>query len=442
MKQFVNKVAIVTGGASGIGKSICVYLARHGTKVIIADHNLDGAQETESFITSNGGYGKAVCIDVSNPQDMESLIENTMKDHSQIDFIFNNAGIGIGISDKNRTFSMVNNRLVQMLGTSKDELIGVSHLDITHPEDIEKSRKGLETLFLGETDSIRMEKRYIRKDGNYFWVDLSVSPIPDEEGNVAATIGILADITERKRTEEALRESEEFSSSLLENSPNPLIVFNQDTSIKYVNPMLEELTGFTSAEVIGKKAPYPWWTDDPEFGTIDQRKQNISKRIRGLERLFRKKNGEPFWVEMNNNPIFRNGELKYRLTTWVDITERKRSEESLRNSEKRFRKLIEQSPVIYEMYDRDGVQRMVNSAYGKLWGIDPKSTVGTFNVRKTKQGDKLRPYLDRAYSGETVVLPNIQWDPQKEIGEGRERWISTIIYPLQDSDGDVENIVI
>ena len=50
MKQFVNKVAIVTGGASGIGKSICVYLARHGTKVIIADHNLDGAQETESFM--------------------------------------------------------------------------------------------------------------------------------------------------------------------------------------------------------------------------------------------------------------------------------------------------------------------------------------------------------------------------------------------------------
>jgi len=95
MKQFVNKVAIVTGGATGIGKSICVYLARYGTKVIIVDRNLDEAKETESFITSNVGYGKAVCVDVSNPQDMESLIENTMKDHGQIDFLFNNAGISI-----------------------------------------------------------------------------------------------------------------------------------------------------------------------------------------------------------------------------------------------------------------------------------------------------------------------------------------------------------
>lgn len=95
MKRDVNKIAIITGGSSGIGKSICIYLAKHGVKVIIADQNLEKAQETVRLIISNGGYGKAVHIDVSNPQDMKFLIENTVTDYGQIDYLFNNAGIAI-----------------------------------------------------------------------------------------------------------------------------------------------------------------------------------------------------------------------------------------------------------------------------------------------------------------------------------------------------------
>ncbi len=92
---FADKIAIVTGGASGIGKTICVYLARHGARVIIADRNPDEAKETESFITSNSGYGKAARVDVSKPGDMKSLVEDTIKEHKRIDYLFNNAGISI-----------------------------------------------------------------------------------------------------------------------------------------------------------------------------------------------------------------------------------------------------------------------------------------------------------------------------------------------------------
>ena len=105
-ERLIDKVAIVTGGASGIGKAICLFLAQHGTKVIIADNNLDGAKENEAYFSSQGHYGKAAYADVSNPQDVKSLIQNTMDEYGRIDFLFNNAGIGINGEFSDLTFEM------------------------------------------------------------------------------------------------------------------------------------------------------------------------------------------------------------------------------------------------------------------------------------------------------------------------------------------------
>jgi NAD(P)-dependent dehydrogenase (short-subunit alcohol dehydrogenase family) len=95
MNNFQNKVVIVTGGASGIGRSICVYLAQKDAKVIVADRNPEGAQETVNIINNKGGFGKAIDLDVSNPQDIENLFVTTLKEHGRIDYLFNNAGVSI-----------------------------------------------------------------------------------------------------------------------------------------------------------------------------------------------------------------------------------------------------------------------------------------------------------------------------------------------------------
>ena len=94
--SFRDKVAIVTGGASGIGKAVCEELARHGAIVTVADINEEGAIQVASAITANGEQADAVKLDVVNAEDVKKLVKDTAEKYDRLDYMFNNAGITIG----------------------------------------------------------------------------------------------------------------------------------------------------------------------------------------------------------------------------------------------------------------------------------------------------------------------------------------------------------
>ena len=159
--------------------------------------------------------------------------------------------------------------------------------------------------------------------------------------------------TKHKQMEEEMRESKAFSSSLLNNSPHPILVINPDTSIRYVNPELETLTGFSSEELTGRKAPYLWWTEETIQKTGKDLEEAMRKGARRLEELFQKKNGERFWVDITSVPIRENGEFKYYLANWVDITERKEMEESIKHLNLVLRAIRNVNQLITREKDRN-----------------------------------------------------------------------------------------
>ncbi len=152
---------------------------------------------------------------------------------------------------------------------------------------------------------------------------------PYEDSELRPTI-VMA--LQRDELEKALRKSLEFRSDLLICSPNPIIVINPDSSVRYVNPALERLTGFSSAELIGCEAPYPWWTEETLRKTRSDLENAMRDGAQKLVEFFQKKNGERFRVEITAAPIMSGGELKYYLANWVDITERKRAEKALQKA--------------------------------------------------------------------------------------------------------------
>jgi PAS domain S-box-containing protein len=237
------------------------------------------------------------------------------------------------LTDANGYFTFTNPTAIRITGYSKEELIGKLYLELIKKDYRKDIERFYRLQFVKEIPNTYHEFPVITKDGKEIWLGQNVR-LNVVDDRVIGFQAIARDITARVQAEEALRESEEFSSSLMENSPTPILVVNGDTSIRYVNPMLEDLTGYTSAEVIGKKAPYPWWIDDPRSGEKSELKGHLLTGVQGLEKLFQKKNGEPFWVEISSTPVTKNAEFKYQVITWVDITERKRAEEALKAREK------------------------------------------------------------------------------------------------------------
>ncbi len=96
MKGFREKVAIVTGGASGIGRELCRQLAGNGAKVVVADINRKGAEEAASSIDASGGWARAALLDVTDAGGTQRLVRETAAEFGRLDYMFNNAGIAIG----------------------------------------------------------------------------------------------------------------------------------------------------------------------------------------------------------------------------------------------------------------------------------------------------------------------------------------------------------
>ncbi|MDD5510410.1 MAG: PAS domain S-box protein [Dehalococcoidales bacterium] len=220
----------------------------------------------------------------------------------------------------------INDIFLRIWGYQRDEVVGRTGIELgfwPHPDD----RNEMARLLRKDGVIRDLEVSFRSKSGELRFGLLSADLI--EISGEICLIHTIRDMTERKKMEEALQESEEFSSKLLSNSPNPIIVINEDTSVRYINPALERITGFSSAKVIGSRAPYPWWPEETRDKRLDSLRHDLLKGNRAVERLFRGRNGRRLLVETTSIPIKRYGRYRYSLETWTDITERERLKENL-----------------------------------------------------------------------------------------------------------------
>jgi PAS domain S-box-containing protein len=268
---------------------------------------------------------------------------------------------------------------VSRFGYAKEELLNgaVPFSSLVHPDDLERVALEIAGYAAAGVDNFQQEYRIITKGGEARWIFDRTLIERDAEGVVTHYQGIVFDITERKRAEEALRESEDWLRSVFLVAPVGIGVV-RDRLLLTVNSRLCEMTGYTREELEGRNALmlYP---DQQEFERVgrDKYRQISEKGTGAIETRWRKKDGTLIDILLASTPMHPPDLSKGVTFTALDITERKRAEEKLRQSEAKFSSAFLTSPDSVNINRlEDGLFLDVNEGFCTITGYQPEEVIG------------------------------------------------------------------
>ena len=268
------------------------------------------------------------------------------KNEEKFRLLYERAPLGYQSLDENGNFIEVNQAWLNTLGYTKEEVIGKSFGDFLHPEWVDHFKENF-PRFKAVGEILGVEFEMVKKDGSLIMVNFNGKIGKDEKGNFKQTHCILHDITSQKKAEEALRESEERHRNLFETMAQGVVYQNADGQIFSANPAAEQMLGLTLSHMQGRTSIDPRWKaihDDKSDFPGDTHPSMVAlktgKPVNDVVMgVFNPSKEEYSWILINAVPKFKPGEPKpfHVFTTFTDITERKRAEEALRESEERLK---------------------------------------------------------------------------------------------------------
>ena len=276
-------------------------------------------------------YAISVLEDVTAQKQVEEALRQSEARYRRT---FDLAGSGIAHIGLDRRFIRVNRRLCEILGYPEEELIGMTGREISHPDDLEVINTQRSRLYASEIDHVRLEKRYLRKDGSTVWVTFSMVLERSADGTPLYEIAIFDDITERKRAEEALRESEARFRSLTQLSSDWYWEQDESFGLTFMSGRMGERTGLDAAAFIGRKR----W-DQPALNLTAAdwaaHKAQLERHepFRDFEMERANPSGGTRWISVSGEPVFdADGRFTGYRGVGSDITERKQQEAELKRA--------------------------------------------------------------------------------------------------------------
>lgn len=228
--------AVITALTPGMGGNYDVDI-----RVIPAE---DGRQKWirckgKAYFNADGDAYKfsGTVVDITDEKRKEQALKNV---EQRFETAFNNADIGIMLSDTAGNFMLVNKAFSSMTGYTQDELNSSNFFAITHPDDLAYNREITAPLYNGEVTSVQFHKRYVRKDGSDFWVDINTTMIYDEQRRQDCTLSIVRDIT----AELAAQEEQRKLIFLIDNSSDFVSLSDLDGNVSYLNKAGRRMMGF------------------------------------------------------------------------------------------------------------------------------------------------------------------------------------------------------
>jgi PAS domain S-box-containing protein len=248
--------------------------------------------------------------------------------------VYERAPLGVTLVDsRTGRFLQANSKFCEIAGRTEEELVQLDVVDITHPDDIENGSENLRQLVEEKLANYEMEKRYLRPDGSTRWVRILVVPMWSKGEDRRWHMALVEDITERRRTEEALRESEERFRVALKNSP--ITVFSQDRDLRYTwiyNPQVS----LSSGEIKGKTTSDVFESEDGKH-SAHVRRRVLETGIGTRHEIQVPHNGGKQYFDVTIEPVFNSTGAVIGLTgAGMDVTDLREAGEALREAKKKL----------------------------------------------------------------------------------------------------------
>jgi PAS domain S-box-containing protein len=328
----------------------------------------------------------------------------------------------------------VNPAFIAMTGYSAAEVIGKTPRILQGPDSsrvaLDKIRAALKTW-----QSVEVEVVNYRKDGTPFWVELSIVPVADASGWYTHWVSVQRDISERKQFQTALAQSESQLNSVLENMPAIVYLKKLDGSLRFVNRRFEEIFALSKAEVIGKNEKDLF----PE-SAIAIRSNDLevlhSEQVMTFEETVRHADGEFHDYLSTKFALRENGQPYALVGISVDITERRRAETALQQSQERLEVGLEAATAGWWSWDAVRDEHRWSPSFERLLGLEP----GRFR-------GGMEAFLERVHPEDRARIAGHMDQPSNEDADefeyrvllpgGTLRWVASRSRLERDESGKV-----
>jgi PAS domain S-box-containing protein/putative nucleotidyltransferase with HDIG domain len=274
--------------------------------------------------------------------------------------------------------------ITRLLGYTVEEAQALKMSEVISPTSYPKAMMAFSNMPPQQGDgpgpasaAALLEIELIRKDGTFVWVDISETMVLDADGKPAEVFGVMRDVNERKKAEEALRSSEEYFRALIENAWDAIIIIDARGTLLYESPSSVRITGWQPQDVVGRsvgKFVHP----DYLPGLVAKYEKFTSEPGSSItfNSSFKHKDGHYIECECTLHNLLNDPKINGVVANYRDITDRRRAEEAIRTSEERFRNLVEATSDWVWETDPRGIYTYVSPKVREVMGYEVGEIIG------------------------------------------------------------------
>lgn len=350
--------------------------------------------------------------------------------------MFEHSAIGIALAGLDGLPHLVNPAIVRMTGYSERELLEKPGLELSYPEDRALATIPMQELLEGKRTTFRSESRFVRKDGQIYWVRQTISAVCGTDGKPQHLVIMVEDIDESKKAALALQESEARFRAMFDSAAIGIGIMGLDRKLIDANPALCQIFARTREEMLGLNAAEVTYPDDnPESSKIFAQVATGLRDSYETDRRYTRKNGEVFWAHVTMSSVRGlDGKPLYLVGMVLDIDEQKRMQERIRESEARFRAMFDSAAIGIGMLDLNRHVIRGNLQARGLLGYTDEELKNLDVIANTHPDDRS---IDGTLFAELISGQRDSYQVEKRYRHKENHWVwaRSTLSTVKDADG-------